>query len=164
MSREPCTFYLSREALRAVDTAFDLDLLTVIRGKDRTGRDFEMGALLAGHGKLVAFYDRGDIVYRNERQHRDFKLGSRVEFDTPAAGVLDNVHGLCAKVVLLGCVRIRSIVKDGDKVKVRVGTFTSESPLRPIQAREGAAPADVPPERHSRRPTERTPGVSRAPT
>src|SRR4029453_13092835 len=64
--REPCTFYFSREALRALDAAFELDLVTVIRGQDKKGRDFEMTALLAGRGKLVAFYDRDRIVYRNE--------------------------------------------------------------------------------------------------
>jgi hypothetical protein len=51
--REPCTFYFSREALRAVDAAFVLDLVTVIRGQDKKGHDFEMTALLAGRGKLV---------------------------------------------------------------------------------------------------------------
>src|SRR3954462_14218454 len=35
--REPCTFYFSRQALRAVDAGFNLDLLTVIRAKDRQG-------------------------------------------------------------------------------------------------------------------------------
>ena len=35
---EPCTFYFSREALRAVNKAFDLDLVTVIRGQTRTGK------------------------------------------------------------------------------------------------------------------------------
>jgi hypothetical protein len=79
-------------------------------------------------------YDRDGIVYRNERLDRDFKLASRVEFDTPGAGVLENIHGLCAKVWLFGCVRVRSIVKDGETVEVRVGTFTSKSPLKPIQA------------------------------
>ena len=137
--REPCTFYLSREALRAADATFDLDLLTVIRGQDGKGRDFEMAAMLAGRGKLVVFYDRDGIVYRNERLDRAFKLASRVEFDTPVAGVLENIHGLCAKVLLFGCVRIRSIVKVGETLEVRAGTFTSESPLKPIQPRDGRA-------------------------
>jgi hypothetical protein len=135
--REPCTFYFSREALRAVDAAFVLDLVTVIRGQDENGKDFEMTALLAGRGKLVVFYDRDGIVYRNERLARDFKLASRVEFETPAVGVLENVQGLCAKVLLLGCVRVRSLVKVGDTLEVRAGTFTAETPLKPIQAREG---------------------------
>lgn len=135
--REACTFHFSREALRAVDAAFDLNFLTVIRGQDRKGQDFEMAAILAGRGKLVAFYDRDGIVYRNERQDRDFQLASRVEFDTPAAGVLENIHGLCAKVVLLGCVRVRSMVKDAEAVEVRAGIFTSKSPLVPIQLRRG---------------------------
>jgi hypothetical protein len=82
--REPCSFYFSREALRAVDTAFDLDLVTVIRGRDTKGKDFEMTALLAGSGKLVAFYDRDQIVYRNVALDRDFGLASRVAFETPA--------------------------------------------------------------------------------
>src|SRR6185503_3056291 len=43
--REPCTFYFSGEALRAVDAAFVLDLVTVIRGQDKKGRDFAMTAL-----------------------------------------------------------------------------------------------------------------------
>jgi len=135
--REACTFHFSREALRAVDAAFDLDLPTVIRGQDTTGQDFEMAAILAGRGKVVAFYDRDGIVYRNERLNRDFKLASRVEFDTPVAGVLENIHGLCAKVRLFGCVRVRSMVKGGETVEVHAGTFTAESPLRPIQARGG---------------------------
>ena len=72
--REPCTFYFSREALRAVDAAFVLDLVTVIRGQDKKGHDFEMTALLAGRGKLVVLYNRDGIIYRNERLARDFKL------------------------------------------------------------------------------------------
>jgi hypothetical protein len=134
--REPCTFYFSREALRAVDAAFELDLVTVIRGQDKEGQAFEMVALLAGRGKLVVFYDRNGIVYRNERLARDFKLASRVEFETPTTGVLANVQGLCAKVLLFGCVRVRSLVKVGDTLKVQAGTFTSETPLKPIQPRE----------------------------
>src|ERR1700754_1307443 len=35
--REPCTFYFPREALRAVDTAFVLDLATPIQGQDKKG-------------------------------------------------------------------------------------------------------------------------------
>ncbi len=132
--REPCTFHLSRKALRAVDTAFDVSLLTVIRGRDRKGQDFEMTDILAGRGKLFVFYDRDGIVYRNEGLDRDFMLASRVEFDTPRAGVFENIHGLCAKVLLFGCVRVRSMVKEGDTVEVRVGTFTSKTPLKPIQA------------------------------
>jgi hypothetical protein len=138
MFREPCTFYFSRETLRAVDAAFVMDLVTAIRGQDKKGRDFEMTALLAGRGKLVALYDRDGIVYRNERLARDFKLASRVEFDTPTAGVLKNIQGLCAKVPLLGCVRVHSLVKvDNTTLEVQAGTFTSESPLTPIQARAG---------------------------
>jgi hypothetical protein len=135
--REPCTFYFSGEALRAVDAAFVLDLVTVIRGHDKKRQDFEMTALLAGHGKLVVLYDRDGIVYRNERLARDFRLASRVVFETPTAGVLENVKGLCAKVRLLSCVRIRSLVKVGKTLKVQAGTFTSETPLTPIQARAG---------------------------
>ena len=137
--REPCTFYLSHQALRAADATFEVNLLTPIRGHDKKGLDFEMSAMLAGRGKLVAFYDGDAIVYRNEKQDRDFELASRIEFDTPVAGVLENIHGLCAKVFLLGCVRVRSIVRGGETVEVRVGTFTSESPLTPIKAR-GRAP------------------------
>jgi hypothetical protein len=135
--REPCTFYFSGEALRAVDTAFVLDLVTVIRGQDKRRQDFEMTALLAGRGKLVVLYDRDGIVYKNEKLGRDFRLASRVVFETPTAGVLENVEGLCAKVRLLKCVRIRSLVKDGKTLKVQAGTFTSETPLTPIQARTG---------------------------
>jgi hypothetical protein len=137
--REPCTFYFSRDALRAVDAAFVLDLVTPIRGRDEKGQDFEMTALLAGRGKLVVWYDRDGIVYRNERVARDFKLVSRVEFETPAAGVLDNVQGLCARVLLLGCVRVRSVLKVGEMLEVRAGTFTSETPVTSIQARAGPA-------------------------
>jgi hypothetical protein len=134
--REPCTFYFSREALRAVDAAFELELVTLIRGHDKKGQDFEMTALLAGRGKLVILYDRDGIVYRNERLAREFGLASRVEFETPSAGVLENVQGLCAKVLLLGCVRVRSLVKVGKMLEVQAGTFTSETPLKPIQARK----------------------------
>jgi hypothetical protein len=138
--REPCTFYFSGEALRAVDAAFTLDLVTVIRGQDNRRQDFEMTALLAGRGKLVVLYDRDGIVYRNERLARDFKLASRVVFETPTAGVLQNVEGLCAKVRLLRCVRIRSLVKVGRTLKVQAGTSTSETPLTPIEARSGPEP------------------------
>jgi hypothetical protein len=143
--REPCTFYFSRDALRAVDAAFVLDLVTVIRGQDKKGNDFEMTALLAGRGKLVVLYGRDEIIYRNERLARDFKLASRVEFETPAAGVLENVQGLCAKVLLLGCVRVRSLVKVGETLEVHAGTFTSETPLKPIQVRDQATPAGLAP-------------------
>ena len=136
--REPCTFYFSGEALRAVDAAFVLDLVTVIRGQDKRLQDFEMTALLAGRGKLVVLYGRDGIVYRNERLARDFRLASRVVFETPTAGVLENVEGLCVKVRLLKCVRIRSLVKMGETITVQAGTFTSEKPLTPIQARTGA--------------------------
>jgi hypothetical protein len=61
------------------------------------------------------------------------------QFATPVAGVLENIHGLCAKVLRFGCVPVRSMVKDGETVEVRAGAFTSESPLKPIQAR-GAEP------------------------
>jgi hypothetical protein len=140
--REPCTFYFSREALRALDAAFALDLVTVIRGQDKKGQDFEMTALLAGRGKLVVLYDHEGIVYRNERLSRDFGLAGRVEFETPAAGVLTNVQGLCAKVVLLGCVRVRSLVKVGQTLEVQAGTFTSETPLNRIRPR--ASPVTSP--------------------
>jgi len=135
--RAPCTFYFSGEALRAVDAAFALDLVTVIRGQDKRRQDFEMTALLAGRGKLVVLYDRDGIVYRNERLGRDFRLASRVVFETPTAGVLENVEGLCAKVRLLKCARIRSLVKVGKTLKVQAGSFTSETPLTPIEARTG---------------------------
>jgi hypothetical protein len=135
--REPCTFHLSGEALRAVDAAFVLDLVTVIRGQDKRSQDFEMTVLLAGRGKLVVLYDRDGIVYRNERLARDFRLASRVVFETPTAGVLENVEGLCAKVRLLRCVRIRSLVKVGTTLKVQAETFTAETPLTPIHARAG---------------------------
>jgi hypothetical protein len=133
--REPCTFYFSRAALRAVDAAFELDLVTPIWEQDKEGQDFEMTALLAGRGKLVVLYDRDGIVYRNARLARNFKLASRVEFETPAAGALENVQGLCAKVRLFGCVRVSSIVKVGETLMVQAGTFTSEKPVKPIQAR-----------------------------
>ncbi len=69
--REPCTFYFSREALRAVDAAFVLDLVTVIRGQDKKGQDFEMTALLAGRGKLVVLYrPRRDRLQEREARPR----------------------------------------------------------------------------------------------
>jgi hypothetical protein len=135
--RAPCSFYFSGEALRAVDAAFVLDLVTVIHGQDKKGQEFAMTALLAGRGKLVVLYDRDGIVYRNERLRRDFRLSSRVAFETPAAGVLENVEGLCAKIPLFGCVRIRSLVKVGETIEVQAGTFTSETPMKPIRARGG---------------------------
>jgi hypothetical protein len=138
-SREPCTVFLSGEALRSVDRAFELDLLTPVRGKDKRGRDFEMTAALAGRGRLVVFYDRDGIVYRNERQNRDFKLASRVQFDAPRPGILQDVRGLWARVSLFGWVGIRSIVKDGEKLEVQAGRFSSESALRPIRTRTGTA-------------------------
>ena len=137
--REPCTLHLSREALRSVDTAFELDLLTPVNGKDKRGREFEMTAALAGRGRLLLFYDRDGIVYRNEKENRDFKLASRVEFDAPGPELLQNVHGLWARVLLFGWVGIRSIVKDGEKLEVRAGRFTSESALSPIQPRKDTA-------------------------
>jgi hypothetical protein len=157
--REPCTFYFSREALRAVDAAFVLDLVTVIRGQDKKGQDFEMTALLAGRGKLVVLYDRDGIVYRNERLARDFRLASRVEFETPTAGVLENVQGLCAKVGLLGCVRVRSLVKVGDTLEVKAGTFSSETPLTPIQARAGPVRSGATPRGAAPRPVQNLPLV-----
>jgi hypothetical protein len=144
--RERCTFYFSQESLLAVDAAFELDLVTVIHGQDKMGRDFEMTALLAGRGKLVILYDRDEVLYRNERLARDFKLDSRVEFETPATGVLENVQGLCAKVRLLGCVRVRSLVKVGGTLEVRAGAFTSETPLKPIQPRRAGHAGDRAPE------------------
>lgn len=139
--REPCAFYLSRETLRALDDTFKFDLLTVIRGQDEGGREFEMLAMIAGRGKLRTFYERSGIVYRNEDERREFELSARVEFDTPANGRLENVHGLCTKVLLLGCLRIRSLVKEGDAVKIRAGAFSTESPLTPIEVRTGPSAA-----------------------
>ena len=121
------------------DAAFDLDLLTPVRGKDKRGKDFEMTAALAGQGRVILLYDRDGIVYRNERENRDFKLASRVEFETPAPGIVLNVHGLWAKVLLFGWVSIRSIVKDGEKLEVRAGRFISESAFRPIEPRKDSA-------------------------
>ena len=135
--REPCTFHFSGKALRAVDAAFDVDLVTVIRGQDTEGQDFEMTDILAGRGTLFVFYDRDGIVYRNDRLDRDFELASKVELHTPVAGVLENIDGLCARIWLVGCVRVRSMVKHGEIVEVQVGTFTSKSPLAPLQAWSG---------------------------
>ncbi len=53
------------------------------------------------------------------------------------------MQGLCAKVLLLGCVRVRSLVKVGDTLKVQAGTFTSKTPLKPIQARAGPVARDA---------------------
>jgi hypothetical protein len=53
--------------------------------------------------------------------------------------VLQNVHGLWAKVSLLGWVGIRSVVKDGEKVEVRAGRFASDFALSPIKARKDTA-------------------------
>jgi hypothetical protein len=136
--REPCAFYLSRQTLLALDKAFEFDLLTVIRGRDEGGRDFEMLGMIAGRGKLRTFYDRSGIVYRNEDEQRDFELAARVEFDTPASGHLENVRGLCTKVLMLGCLNIRSLVKDDGGVEIRAGAFSTESPLTPIKVRAGS--------------------------
>ncbi len=140
--RDSCVFHLPSDALRAVDTAFDFDLLSVIRGTDKKGRGFAMRGMLAGRGKVLVFYDRDGIVYRNEGEHRDFRFASRVEYDTPGNGRLENVHGLCAKVLLAGCVDIRSMVKNGDTITVSAGLFTSQSPLTPIRARGTAGGTD----------------------
>ena len=137
--REACVFHLPSDALRAVDAAFDFDLVTVIRGTDEQRRAFAMRGILAGRGQLLIFYDRDGIVYQNEREHRIFRLASRVQFDSPSSGRLENVRGLCAKVLLLGCVEIKSMVKDGDIVAVRAGVFTLESPRKQIRARGAAA-------------------------
>lgn len=139
--REPCTFHFSRQALRAVDASFALDLVPPMRGRDTEGQVFEMAALLAGRGELVVFYDRDGIAYRDEDHGREFELASRIEFDTTAAGTLENIQGCCAKVFLVGCVRVRSMVKTSETLDVRAGPFTSRSPLKPIQAREDAPEA-----------------------
>jgi hypothetical protein len=136
--REACVFHLPSDALGAVDTAFDFDLLTPISGKDKAGRVFKMRSILAGLGKLLVFYDRDGIVYESRREHRDFRLASRVEFDSPGSGRLENVRGLCVELLLVGCVDIRSMVKDGDVVTVRAGLFASESHLTPIRVRAAA--------------------------
>jgi len=122
-----------------VDAAFVFDMVTVIRGRDDQGRVYDMRGILAGRGKLLVFYDRDGIVYRNEHERRDFRLASRVAYESPGVGRLENVHGLCVKVALLGCVAIRSMVKDGNVVAVRAGLFTFESPLKPIRARRAVA-------------------------
>jgi hypothetical protein len=46
-------------------------------------------------------------------------------------------------VVLLGCVRVRSLVKVGETLEVHAGTFTSETPLKPIQVRDHATRAGL---------------------
>lgn len=139
--REPCTFHFSRQALRAVNANFDLNLLPPLQGCDNEEQHFEMAALLAGRGELVAFYDRDGIVYWDEEHEREFELASRVEFDTPVAGKLENVRGICAKVFLVGCVDVRSMEKKGETVEVRAGIFTSRSPLKTVQVREDASEA-----------------------
>jgi len=138
--REPCAFYLSPQTLRALDKAFEFDLLTVIHGKDVRGREFAMLAMIAGRGKLRVFYERGGIVYHDEKEHRDFELAARVDFDTPARGRLENVRGLCTEVLLLGCLDIHSLVKEGDAVEIRAGLFATESPLTAIRVRAGTPP------------------------
>src|SRR4029434_9451579 len=90
--REPCTFYLSGKALRAVDAAFDVNFLTPIRAHDTKGQNFEMTAILAGRGKLVVFYGRGGILYRNEKLNRVFELAPRIEFDTPVDRKSTRLH------------------------------------------------------------------------
>ncbi len=140
--RDSCVFYLPSDTLRAVNTAFEVELITAISGKDKDGRDFRMRGILAGRGKLIVFYDRDGIVYRKEREPRDFVFASRVDFNSPVSRRLENVHGVCVKVLLLGCVGIRSMVKDGDLVSVRAGIFTSESPPRPIRVRGAAGGAN----------------------
>jgi hypothetical protein len=140
--RGSCVFYLPADALRGVDASFDVNLLTPIHGHDNRGQAFEMRGIIGGRGRLLVFYDRDGIAYHNEREDHDFTLASRVEFETPDIGNLESVHGLCAEVFLFGCLTIRSIVKDGDRVMVRAGLFTSESPLVRIRARRGAAGTD----------------------
>lgn len=131
--REPCTPYLSQDVLQAIDERFRLDLLTVVRGEDQRERDFAMHAMLGGWGRLVAPYDRDDIVYWNPREERDFGLSSRVRLATPGRGRLEDVEGLCAEVSLLGCVDIDSLVKDGDTITVEAGPFRTETQATPIE-------------------------------
>src|SRR5690606_3530711 len=119
--REPCTVYLSQDVLRSVDDRFELDLVTRVQGQDQHGRDFAMIAMLAGNGRLLAVYDRDAIVYRNEKEERDFQLASRIALATPAHGRLENIDGLCAEVTLLGCIDIDSLVKKGDVIHVTAG-------------------------------------------
>jgi hypothetical protein len=99
-----------------------------------------MTDMLASRGKLFIFYDRDGITYRNERLKRELKLASRVEFDTPSAGALENIKGLCAEVWLLGCVRVRSMVKDGESVEVRLGPLIRKGSLKPLQTWGEAEP------------------------
>ena len=87
--REPCTFYFSREALRAVNAAFVLDLVTAIQGQDKKGQDFEMIALLAGRGKIVVLYrPRRDRVQERE-------AGPRLHARLP--GRIRNAGRRCAR-------------------------------------------------------------------
>jgi len=133
--RQPCLFHLPSSALRQVDSRFDFDLVTVIRGKDKNDRSFEMSGMLGGFGKVLVFYDRDGIVYRNPKHDRDFMLSSRVEFDSPSSGTIDNVDGVCAEVSPLGCLEVRSMIKHASGVTVRAGMFTSQSPLHPIRVK-----------------------------
>jgi hypothetical protein len=90
-----------------------------------------MAALLAGRGKLLVFYDRDGIVYRNVRRNRDFKLAARLEFENPVPGTPAERPRPLGRVLLFGWVKIRSIV--GRPLMVQAGCFTSEVP-------PGAAP------------------------
>lgn len=134
--REPCTLYLSQDVLHAIDERFRLDLLTAVRGEDQRGRDFAMRAMLGGRGRLVALYDRDDIVYWNPREGRDFGLSSRVRLETPARGRLEDIEGLCAHVTLLGCLDIDSLIKQDDTITVRAGPFSTETEATPIEPKQ----------------------------
>lgn len=138
--REPCVFHMPSRALRALDARYEIDLLTVISGKDKDNQFFQMRGVLGGLGKVLVFYDRDGIVYRNPKHDRDFMLSSRVEFESPARGRIENVDGLCAEVQALGCVGIHSMTKQGNGVTVRAGMFTSRSPLDPIRLKVTRVP------------------------
>jgi len=136
--RGECVFYLSGDTMRGVDEKYDLDLVTVVRGTDEDGRDFAMSGILAGRGKLLLFYERGDIAYYSEREERAFELDARVEVTTPASGRMEEVRGLCARVAIIGCIDIDSLVKEGDTITTSAGPFSTTAQVTPIRARSDA--------------------------
>ena len=147
--REPCTFYFSREALRAVDAAFVLDLVTVIRGQDKKGKDFEMTALLAGRGKLVVWYDRDRIVYRNER------LRTQGGWNSRRPPVSRKCPGTLRQGPAIG-LRARPLPREGrrdDRSRPGPHPETPYATAGPVQTCRQYAPATAtpPPAKRSRR-------------
>jgi hypothetical protein len=142
--RGECIYVLSKDVLMAVDKSYDLDLVTYISGKDTEGRPFQMQVLAAGRGRIVGFYDRDVFEYKNDRHDREFKVRGVFSFKAAAYGVLDEVEGLSTSAFLVGELKLKKFEKTGPgKMKVHVGGFVKDFPLRSIERRPGAVGAEA---------------------